>query len=187
MNLNTFLQVDGSQGWSAMTVGKAAGSSAGNYVDFVQNNLQLDAPVTMTWNLKDPSSESKAPDITSKFFLYNYNTAATINNLKFIRSIASGPMWHWESFTKNPPNLYKVWYPGCVAHMWSTLTVKIEGVPPFRKPSKTLIGKISGNTSTLQYKQANDFMLADTYSVELTFKSIFPYNRNTAMRGYGLL
>lgn len=187
LNLGTFIQVDGSQGWSAISASKAIGSSVSNYVDFVQNSLQLDTPVTMTWNLKDPTTESKAPDLSIKFYLYNYNTTSAIDNLKFIRSIASGPMWHWESFTKNPPNLYKVWYPGCLGHVWSTLVVKIDGIPPFRKPSKSMIGRLSGQSSTFQYKQANDFMLPDTFSVELTFKPMFPYNRNTALRGYGIL
>lgn len=176
-NQETYLNANGAQGWESRSIKQQfLGNFVSGLVDKIPGIGQFDIAGRPKFSLE---GNNPLPDpVTTTFQLYNYNTTALKNNLKFLHSIVPGAFWLQSGFLQIPSNLYDVEVPGRFKYYLCKANIKVD----WHGKTRVLKNTVRGELKSLFPKITNEDALSrvpDYYTVTIEFTSLLPNNFNT--------
>lgn len=181
-------QSNGSAGWGGNgDIGLEFGSSTsgilGTIFKYAFGNFRFN--LQPQWN---PGGDTKFPQITVTFNLFNDTVEAASNNFRFVNNIVAKNKYLQYNFFQQNPAAYDIKIGGLQRFYMCSANIKVESKGVLRLPSEDVIKDIKkymSNYNFLDDKNTNEIIrIPDVYHITMTFESLLPNSLNSHIFRY---
>lgn len=185
---NLIDQSNGSTGWGGNgDIGLEFGSSTSGIIatifKYAFGNFRFN--LQPQWS---PGGDTKFPQITVTFNLFNDTVEAASNNFRFVNNIVAKNKYLQYNFFQQNPAAYDIKIGGLQRFYMCSADIKVESKGVLRLPSDDVIKdikKYAKNYNFLDDENTNEIIrIPDVYHITMTFESLLPNSLNSHIFRY---